>query len=50
MNEHTDATFYRSPSAAIAAPPEELAYVAAFDPAGAHRDAMTVIDCNAESG
>jgi len=28
MNEHTDATFYRSPSAAIAAPPEELAYVA----------------------
>jgi len=21
----------------------------AFDPAGAHRDAMTVIDCNAES-
>ena len=50
MNEHTDATFYRSPSAAIAATPEELAYVAAFDPAGAQRDAMTVIDCNAESG
>src|SRR5437764_1458948 len=42
-----DPTFYRSPAAAIAAPPEELAYVAAFDPAGTQRDAMTVVDCNA---
>src|SRR5438046_1405449 len=49
MAEVTDPTFYRSPAEAIAAPPEELAYVAAFDPAGAERDAMTVVDCNAES-
>ena len=44
-----DPTFYRSPAAAIAAPPEELAYVAAFDPAGKQRDAMTVVDCDAGS-
>jgi len=31
--EGTDPTFYRSPAAAIAAPPEKLAYVAALDPA-----------------
>jgi selenium-binding protein 1 len=49
MTEDTDRTFYRSPAAAIAAPSEELAYVAAFDPAGASHDAMTVVDCNAES-
>ncbi len=48
MAETTDPTFYRSPAAAIAAPPEQLAYVAAFDPAGEQRDAMTVIDCDAE--
>jgi hypothetical protein len=46
MAETTDPTFYRSPGAAIAAPPERLAYVAAFDPAGEQRDAMTVIDCD----
>src|ERR671934_598404 len=44
-----DPTFYRSPAAAIAAPPETLAYVAAFDPAGTQRDAMTVVDCDASS-
>jgi len=44
-----DQTFYRSPTAAITAPPEELAYVAAFDPAGERPDAMTVVDCNPES-
>ena len=49
MPETTDPTFYRSPAAAIAAPPEQLAYVAAFDPAGEQRDAMTVIDCDAGS-
>jgi selenium-binding protein 1 len=49
MAEVLDPTFYRSHSEAIAAPPEELAYVAAFDPAGVERDAMTVVDCNAES-
>ena len=30
----TDPTFYRSPGAAVAAAPEQLAYVVAFDPAG----------------
>ncbi|MGH3951653.1 MAG: selenium-binding protein SBP56-related protein, partial [Pseudonocardiaceae bacterium] len=49
MSEFMDPTFYRSPAAAIAAPPEGLAYVAAFDPAGAQRDAMTVVDCDASS-
>ena len=49
MAEGADPTFYRSPAAAIAAPPEKLAYVAALDPAGSERDAMTVVDCNAES-
>ena len=48
MPEVMDPTFYRSPAAAIAAPPEKLAYVAAFDPAGTQRDAMTVVDCDAE--
>ena len=49
MSETTDSTFYRSPAAAIEAPPEKLAYVAAFDPAGEQHDAMTVIDCDPES-
>src|ERR687895_1589119 len=49
MPEATDPTFYRSPTAAIAAPPEKLAYVAAFDPGGSQQDAMTVVDCDAES-
>jgi 56kDa selenium binding protein (SBP56) len=49
MPEGIDPTFYRSPAAAIAAPPEKLAYVVAFDPAGTQRDAMTVIDCDAEA-
>ena len=49
MPEITDPTFYRSPAAAIDAPPERLAYVAAFDPAGEQRDAMTVIDCDESS-
>ena len=49
MPDTADPTFYRSPSAAIAAPPERLAYVAAFDPAGEQRDAMTVVDCDAGS-
>jgi methanethiol oxidase len=47
--EVTDPTFYRSPDAAMAAPPEGLAYVAAFDPAGTRHDAMTVVDCDAGS-
>ena len=49
MAHGMDPTFYRSPAAAIAAPPEELAYVVAFDPAGEQRDAMTVVDCDAGS-
>jgi hypothetical protein len=49
MPRGTDPTFYRSPAAAIAAPPEGLAYVAAFDPAGTRHDAMTVVDCDAGS-
>ena len=42
MSQILDPTFYRSPADAIAAPPERLAYVAAFDPAGKVKDAMTV--------
>jgi methanethiol oxidase len=44
-----DPTFYRSPAAAIEAPPEQLAYVAAFDPAGEQRDVMSAIDCDDSS-
>jgi methanethiol oxidase len=47
--EVVDPTFYRSPAAAVAAPPERLAYVAAYDPAGTQRDAMSVVDCDADS-
>src|SRR3954454_14546481 len=50
MPEGIDPTFYRSPAAAIAAPPEQLAYVAAFDPDGRERDAITVVDCDPSSG
>ena len=49
MPETTDPTFYRTREDAIAAPTEQLAYVAAFDPAGQRRDAMTVVDCDAAS-
>ncbi len=45
----TDPTFYRSPSEAIEAPREQLAYVVAFDRAGQRADALTVIDVDAES-
>jgi methanethiol oxidase len=44
-----DPTFYRTAADAIAAPPEELAYVVAFDRAGQKNDAMTVIDLNPKS-
>jgi selenium-binding protein 1 len=44
-----DPTFYRTPAAAVAAPPEKLAYVAAFDPTGKQRDAISVIDCDDDS-
>ena len=49
MSQTLDPTFYRSPADAIAAPPERLAYVAAFDPAGRAKDAMAVIDCDPSS-
>jgi methanethiol oxidase len=49
MSDFADPTFYRSPGAAISAPREELAYVAAFDPTGRQRDAIMVIDCAPES-
>ena len=45
----TDATFYRSPGAAVAAAPEQIAYVAAFDPAGQAKDALAVVDCDPNS-
>jgi methanethiol oxidase len=44
-----DPTFYRSPAEAIAAPPERLAYVAAYDPDGQARDAIAVLDCDPAS-
>jgi selenium-binding protein 1 len=49
MPETTDPTFYRTPGEAIVAPPERLAYVAAFDPAGKAKDAMVVLDCDPSS-
>jgi selenium-binding protein 1 len=49
MPETTDPTFYRTPAEAIAAPPERLAYVAAYDPAGQAKDAMTVLDTDPAS-
>jgi methanethiol oxidase len=49
MPETTDPTFYRTPGEAIAAPPERLAYVAAFDPAGQAKDAIAVLDCDPAS-
>jgi selenium-binding protein 1 len=49
MSETTDPTFYRNPAEAIAAPPERLAYVAAYDPTGQAKDAMTVIDTDPAS-
>jgi selenium-binding protein 1 len=44
-----DPTFYRLPAAAMAAPPETLACVAASDPAGTQHDAITEVDCDAGS-
>ena len=44
-----DPTFYRSPGHAVAAAPEQLAYVAAFDPTSQQKDALAVVDCDPES-
>ncbi len=44
-----DPTFYRTPGEAMAASPERLAYVAAFDPTGQRKDAIAVVDCDPEA-
>ncbi len=49
MPRTTDPTFYRTPADAIAAPPEQLAYIAAYDPTGQAKDAMAVLDCDPAS-
>jgi selenium-binding protein 1 len=49
MSQTLDPTFYRTPTDAIAAPPEQLAYVAGFDPAGRKKDAIAVVDCDPSS-
>jgi selenium-binding protein 1 len=49
MTGIADPTFYRTPSDAMAAAPESLAYVAAYDPQGAAKDAIAVLDCDTAS-
>ena len=44
-----DPTFYRSPAEAVAAPPETLAYVVAFDRSGRQPDALSVVDVDETS-
>jgi selenium-binding protein 1 len=44
-----DPTFYASPRDAASAPPEKLAYVAAFDRAAEKPDAIVVLDVDEES-
>jgi selenium-binding protein 1 len=44
-----DPTFYPSPRQAVSAPPEDLAYVAAFDRGAAQPDAIAVVDTSPES-
>src|SRR5690348_17430871 len=44
-----DSTFYPSPRDAASAPPETLAYVAAFDRAAERPDAIAVLDTDPES-
>lgn len=41
----TDPTFYRSPTHAVTAAPEQLAYVVAFDPTGQKHDALAAVGC-----
>jgi selenium-binding protein 1 len=45
----TDPTFYRSAAEAAAAPPERLAYVAAFDRSAQRPDAMAVVDVDPDA-
>src|SRR5512133_2041828 len=49
MSQMLDPTFYRTPADAIAAPPERLAYVAAYDPTGQAKDAIAVLDTDPAS-
>ena len=44
-----DPTFYPSPREAVTAPPEKLAYLAAFDRAAQRPDALAVLDVDAAS-
>ena len=44
-----DPTFYPSPRDAASAPPEKLAYVAAFDRAARQPDAIAVLDVDPDS-
>ena len=44
-----DPTFYPSPRMAVKAPPETLAYVAAFDPERKRPDRMAVVDLDPRS-
>src|SRR5260221_3687774 len=46
---HQDPTFYRSPRDAAAAPPEKLAYVAAFSRPADQPDAIAVVDVDPQS-
>ena len=46
---HTDPTFYRSPRDAAAAPPEKLAYVAAFSRPADKPDGIAVVDVDPAS-
>jgi selenium-binding protein 1 len=45
-----DPTFYPSPRQAVSAPPEKLAYIAAFDRAATQPDAIAVLDVDPGSG
>jgi selenium-binding protein 1 len=49
MTQAIDPTFYRTAADAIAAPPEKLAYVVAFDRTAERPDALTVIDVDPAS-
>jgi selenium-binding protein 1 len=44
-----DPTFYPSPREAVTAPPEKLAYIAAFDRAAEQPDAIAVLDVDEDS-
>ncbi|MEU6554233.1 selenium-binding protein SBP56-related protein [Streptomyces sp. NPDC046915] len=47
---HSDPTLYRSPADAVAAPPENLAYVVGFDPTARRADALFTVDTDPASG